>query len=143
MIRHWFKAFVFFAAASGQIFAYSGEIYDPATVGIIVNQQQKKPKTKEEAMRILQAYLLESIMLKPMFEGETSLLTEEEREELGAFADTSLQNQLIIRELSDRLAEEDVLGLNTQLTRRGGASASRMRVDTARASSFVIGKVPR
>jgi hypothetical protein len=118
--------------------------FDNSMVGVLMDQQKKKPKTDEESIAMVESYLLEMMFLRPMLEKPPSVLTEEEQTELGSMADTTFQNEMFIRELATRLSQKDILGLKKKLLKhgsRGSAVAARTTVKTD-VSGFVIGKVP-
>jgi Rod binding domain-containing protein len=126
------------------IHAQEGPVFDTGMLGMMIDQHQKKPKTEEEAIEFVEAYFLEMMFLKPMFQSQPSMLSEEEKAEMGSFADTSMQDQLITRAMAERLAKQDVLGLKKQLKRQGGSSPlGPVEKEAPRyQAGFVMGKVP-
>ncbi len=118
-------------------------LFDSGVLGMMMDEQQKKPKTEEESMVFVQSYFLEMMFLKPMFETQPSMLSEEEKAEMGSFADTTMQDQLITREMAKRLAKQDVLGLNKHFKRSSAATLVPTQKEVPRyAGGFVLGKVP-
>ncbi len=120
---------------------------DTGMLGMMMDQNQKKPKTEEEAMIFVESYFLEMMFLKPMFQSQPSMLSEEEKAEMGSFADTSMQDQLITRAMAERLAKQDVLGMRKLFKGHGrldgDTSQSLTKKDNSRyMGGLTIGKVP-
>jgi len=139
-----FLMFSFFVGK--ELYAQASPVFDTGMLGMMMDQQtQKKPKTEEESIEFVQAYFLEMMFLKPMFQTQPSMLSEEEKAEMGSFADTSMQDQLITKAMAERLAKQDVLGLKKQFKRQH-AGAGPVTAETSKSSrymsGFVMGKVP-
>ena len=135
--------FLFSWSFGSWIHAQDMPLFDSGVLGMMMDQQQEKPKTEEESMAFVQTYFLEMMFLKPMFETQTSMLSEEEKAEMGSFADTTMQDQLITREMAARLAKQDVLGLKKHFKRSGGSVLAPVQKESPRyAWGFVMGKVP-
>jgi hypothetical protein len=142
----WLSFLLMFSVFLGTwAYAQESPVFDTGMLGIMMDQQQKKPKTEEEAMVFVEAYFLEMMFLKPMFQSQPSLLSEEEKAEMGSFADTSMQDQLITRAMAEKLAKQDVLGLRKHFQRPGqsaSAVAPRHKEVPRYTAGFVMGKVP-
>lgn len=131
-------------------YAQEAPVFDTGMLDMMMDQHKKKPKTEEESMEFVEAYFLEMMFLKPMFQTQPSMLSEEEKAEMGSFADTTMQDQLITRAMAERLAKQDVLGLKKQFKRHGGTVATAtvtaktpaVKVTPRYTSGFVMGKVP-
>ncbi len=143
MMRVWTMIVVFSLCLRGVALAQEMPLFDSGVLSMMMDQQQKKPKTEAESMAFVQSYFLEMMFLKPMFETQPSMLSEEEKAEMGSLADTTMQDQLITREMATRLAKQDVLGLNKHFKRSGGAAMAPVEQKVPRYSGgFVMGKVP-
>jgi hypothetical protein len=133
---------------SGSVsYAQDAPVFDTGMLGMMMDQNQKKPKTEEEAMIFVESYFLEMMFLKPMFQSQPSMLSEEEKAEMGSFADTSMQDQLITRAMAERLAKQDVLGMRKLFKGHGRLDGDTSQVLTKKDNSrymggLTIGKVP-
>lgn len=137
----------FFFGVSHVAHAQDMPIFDSGMLGVMMDNVRKKPKTEDESLAFVQAYFLETLFLRPMMQEKPSLLSEEERQEMGSFADTDMQDQLITREMAEKMAKQDVLGLNKHFRRHSVSASSVVPVAKKEVNrytgGFVIGKVPQ
>ncbi|MFC1751943.1 hypothetical protein ACFL96_00905 [Thermoproteota archaeon] len=85
---------------------------------------------KEKMLEEIQAYLIETVFLQPIFEMQDASLFEDEEENQFYKRQSQVENQLIVRALAEKLAEQDILQLkklylsriattNTKISRSG------------------------
>jgi hypothetical protein len=69
-----------------------------------------KKGSEEKKLEDIQSYMLETLFLKPFTENNDDVLSEEEKEEYGAFSDKTMQTSLMNRMFSRQLSRQDLLG---------------------------------
>jgi hypothetical protein len=87
----------------------------------LITPRPKRLVNKEKMVEESEAYFLEQIVTSTFVDRNSSLLTDEEKEELTSFGtDTSFQDDLIKKELARALAKQDVLKFKKLFKRQLG-----------------------
>ncbi len=90
----------------------------PMEVDPSLYNTHKRPVNKEQSVEELEAYFLETIFLKNMSGMDQSLLTEEEQADSPMSVQLDVQDQMMMKALSTKLAKQDILGLKKQLLKK-------------------------
>jgi hypothetical protein len=111
---------------SPRIFAQSDGLMMPMPdPDYYMNPSQKKHMSNERSAEEIQTFYIEQIFSEAFSMEKSSLLTEEERKEIGFTVDTSVVDGIMKKEFAKILAKRDILKLKEKLLGQKENGASR------------------
>ena len=106
------------------------------------SNRQQADSDDAQSLEKMQSYLLETLFLKPFSEHDGSILTEEEREQMGDSKSKEMQQAMMTRTFAQKLAKEDILGFEKiYLKPKGGTPVPKDVPDAQRMAPYRMGSL--